>query len=316
MWSKFATLLLAAATCPAQWESRILTRLRGGVHGGQLANGRVYAWGDGLWVAGRHVAGGRFAAGGCIWDVNQDGRPDLVALESGEMVWLEAGSWRRRVIDTGADFRDCMGTELFGQRGLLVIHRYAQVRFYTPVSSGRWPYREIYSIYTPSAQGGLALADVDGDGRKDILCGNYWIRAPGSVESGWRLFAIGNWWEGERSAMLRLAVESGRRLVAAQSDASPARIAWFEQPADPTQFWRMTPIEVSPPLRNIRGLVLLGEDRVAAAEDAGAGSRVVVWDGGVKEVARTEGLLGLWWFGGRLVGLARDSVIEWRQRRR
>ena len=41
-----------------------------------------------------------------------------------------------------------------------------------------WPYREIYSIYTPSQQTGLSMRDIDGDGRIDILCGNYWIQSP------------------------------------------------------------------------------------------------------------------------------------------
>ena len=46
--------------------------------------------------------------------------------------------------------------------GVLVVHRGMQLRFYEyPVDL---TYKEIYSFYSRSRQGGLLIADVDGDG--------------------------------------------------------------------------------------------------------------------------------------------------------
>ena len=87
------------------------------------------------------------------------------------------------------------------------------------------------------------MADIDGDGLPDILCGNDWIRSPKTFDLHWRLFAINTWNELENSAMLRLAYRDGI-LVAGQREMTPARLAWFEKPAaDPTPQWPQHAIE-------------------------------------------------------------------------
>ena len=182
---------------------------------------------------------GGYSTGGCLMDVDGDGRDDLVLNErSGALVWLQAPRWTRRAIAASVDARDIVPATLLGHRGVVLIHRQMQVRFYEiperPAAS--WHGRDLYSFYTPSREGGLALADIDGDGLTDILAGNYWIRSPRAWDLPWRLFAINTWSEQENSAMLRLAWRAPM-LYAAQREMSPARLAWFERPADPTQLW-------------------------------------------------------------------------------
>ena len=118
--------------------------------------------------------------GGCLFDADGDGQPDLVASEPGALVWFRFPDGARHVIDTGADSPDIIPAVLLGRRGVLLIHKHAQVRFYEPGRdpAAPWHATDLYSIYTPSWQGGLRLADIDRDGRTDILCGNYWIRSP------------------------------------------------------------------------------------------------------------------------------------------
>ena len=216
------------------------------VTGFALQQGAFVYWGDRLlWrssptgecrvLRGRESAPLRAA---CLFDVDRDGHPDVVASEGDALVWFHWPNGARYVIDSGAASPDLLPATLFGRRGVLLIHKHQQVRFYDVPrrTSAPWPYRDIYSIYTPSWQGGLRLADIDGDGRPDILCGDYWIRSPRRFDLPWRLFAVHTWTEEERSGMLRLAWAGGV-LAAAQRAMAPARVAWFERPPDPRVQW-------------------------------------------------------------------------------
>jgi len=188
-------------------------------------------------------AGGvRFDEGGCILDVDGDGRKDLVLTEAEPraLVWYRAqsGGWVRHLIDAGVDALDLLPATLHGRRGVLLVHRRSQVRFYEIAAdpAQRWHSRDIYSFYSHSGQGGLAMGDVDDDSLPDIFCGNYWIQSPKSFELPWRLFAINLWNETANSGVMSLVAAESLLLVV-QREMSPGRIAWFEKPADPRQLW-------------------------------------------------------------------------------
>lgn len=150
--------------------------------------------------------------------------------ELGRLVFLKAPVYRAETIDTDVELHECLPATLFGRSGFLMVHRHLQVRFYWQ-ADGRWQMREIYSIYTPSRQGGLAMADVDGDGRTDIYCGNYWIRSPERFDLPWRIFAI-NLLEAN---FVLAPWRDG--LVSLQRDIDGAPLRFFRRPADPKQLW-------------------------------------------------------------------------------
>lgn len=158
----------------------------------------------------------------------QDGRP------LGDLVRIRLSDGARTILDHATEMHDCLAADLFGRHGIVVVHRYAQVRFYY-----QGGVQEVYSFYTASKQGGLLLADVNGDARPDIVCGNYWIRSPEAFELPWRLFAINTRHDTPESADFRLAW-LGADLIAAQGHMSPGAVYRYSPPPDRTQQWTET----------------------------------------------------------------------------
>jgi hypothetical protein len=291
---------------PSRFSENILQKLRNEtVTGYALQERTLVTWGDRLlWrrlpqgdyqvVRGR---GRAFAEGGCLLDVDGDGKLDIVVNEGGpenDLVWFRAppgpalgnAPWVRHVIDSGIDAPDMLPATLLGHRGILLIHKGMQVRFYEiPADpTARWPSQDVYSFYSPSHQGGLRMADIDGDGRPDILAGMYWIRSPESFELPWRLFAIVLWNETPESAMLRLSY-GPLGLVAAQREMHPARLARFEKPTDPRQLWTERRIENLPDLTEVNSLDVAdfdgdGRPDLLIAEKAGKGRLLVLYNEG------------------------------------
>jgi len=164
-------------------------------------------------------------------------------------------------IDHGVSANEIVPATIHGRRGIVLAQRRMQVRFYeVPENPAKpWPARDIYSFYSPSDQGGLLLADVDRDGRIDIVSGNYWIQCPEEYELPWRLFAIRTWSEEKLSGMVQMAWQDlfGTgipNLIVTQAEMSKARIAWFEKPTDPRQIWTEHRIEGSLDLNQPRAL--------------------------------------------------------------
>ncbi len=316
---------------------------------GDKASRRVLGWGNAVvsiaFPSGKETrisAGGGFGTGGCVLDVNSDGQPDLLLFEkgppgeTGRMVWLEAPKGELHVIDTDADFTDCLPTQMFGTAGVALLHRHSQLRFYEiPADPNeKWSYRELYSIYTPSAQSGLISYDVDGNGQPDFFGGNYWFQAPPSADKPWHIFAINKWWENAQSAMLKLALvpHADNRfpsLLAAEATASPARVALFDPGKDPKQLWKQLMVEAVPPIRHPEALAaadLNGDSLtdIIIGENAGDGSRLLIYwgmPGGTYQGTRidlTGGLIAVWpvdYNGdGRmdLIGLGPSTFYVWR----
>jgi hypothetical protein len=244
----------------------------GEIRGAVMSGEALYTWGDGVhrWDSSlKHtpVAAGKWGEGGCIADVNGDGRRDLVLQRGaglGELVWLEAPTWRVHKFDDEIEMPDCLEATLFDRRGILMIHRGMQVRFYE-WRADKPAMREIYSIYTPSRQAGLALADVDLDGRPDILCGNYWIQSPARFDLPWHIFAIDTWFEEPLSASMRLLWLPGRIRVAVQREMEQARAAVFRPTANVKELWSARAL-LDKPLR--RPALLFLEPNLLIFEDS------------------------------------------------
>ncbi len=317
-------IFVFAMACPAQREVRVPQpeRIAGGAASSGL--GSFWTWGsrlrlwDGVRLTSRVVAEGPFGEGGCTSDLDGDGRPELTSVRGaglGVLTWFRADGTSER-IDDQMEVHDCLEATLFGRRGLLVIQRGAQLRFYERTGAGKWRSRDIYSIYTPSYQTGLALADVDGDGLTDILCGNYWVQSPRTWEESWHVFAINTWFEGPESASFRIVAKpGGAGEFAAQAHADPARFGSFDRTPDPKQQWTVRPVAPGLGWRNVHGLATVG-NRLIAGERAGPTSRLVSIDPetGEAKVLRTgrevQSVVPV--SADRFLSIEPDGVTEWR----
>ncbi|MEO7651344.1 MAG: VCBS repeat-containing protein [Bryobacteraceae bacterium] len=290
----------AAAGDPFRLERRVVVDLGEERMAGVAFDGNVAAtWGDRIrfWTLPDFrsrtlpVKPPILADGGCLLDVDRDGQLDLIANESAgrhALVWFSAIDGQRHEIDHGIEAHEILPATLFGRRGVLLVQKRVQVRFYEVPArpNAAWAERDIYSFYSASDQGGLLLADIDRDGRPDIVCGNYWIKAPEEFDLPWRLFAIRTWAEERLSAMTKVAWSDlfGTgipNLVVSQCEMKGARVAWFERVADPKQMWKESRLDgglslTKPHVLEVADFDGAGRPDILVIEYAGS-SRVIVF---------------------------------------
>jgi len=319
-WRSWVPLLvLAVLTAVPQPEPTTQSDSSVNFRGGTLveAANAVYAWGNGVYrielpsMTRNQIAAGSFGEGGCTYDIDGDRILDVV-LQSGQglgnLIWISGRDGKSHTIDTGIDMHDCVVTTLLGRTGVLMIQRGIQVRFYSMPEKpgGEWGYTEIYSFYTPSYQTSLILADVDGDGLRDIFCGNYWMKSPEKFELPWHIFAINTYSETPKSAMVRLVLLDRDHLVAVQSHMADARLTIFEKPDDPRRLWIGNRLATNLHLVNPHGLVAW-DDTIVVGENNGENSRSILLkvsrDGKVAGISRPSlPVIALWKW--------RDSLLE------
>jgi hypothetical protein len=200
-------------------------------------------------------------AGGAAHDIDGDGDLDVVFGQDSsgaDLWWWEnpsprfdpATPWKRRLIKKGGAkqhhdqvFADLLGT---GKAQLVYWNQGQKALFLAeipadPKTTEPWPATQIFSgsagegikgaaVYAE----GTAAADIDGDGKPDLLAGNYWFKHEGG--SRFRPIKVGE--IGGRIAAGQLKEGGIPEIAIAPGDGS-GPLRWYECVGDPrlTRSW-------------------------------------------------------------------------------
>jgi hypothetical protein len=186
---------------------------------------------------------------GTLHDVSGDGRLDIVAgegLNDHNIYWFEQpadprAEWTKHHV-TGrfekyhdVAFGDVDGD---GDAELVGLSQESETVFYYDVPDDPfqepWPDAHLTVVDDDIRVEGLAIVDVDDDGRNEILAGTQIYHQPPSADQQWTREAVATGWDDNRVAVADLDGDGELELVYAEGD-SPAlgsrlgRVAWFDR---------------------------------------------------------------------------------------
>lgn len=188
-------------------------------------------------------------AGGVFFDVDGDGHLDMIAggdFSSNEVWWWLNPSprfdqpWKRRIIKQSGktQHHDLVMGDLLdeGRPQLVFWNQGANALFLAhipPDARTRTAPWEIYTVYQGDApMEGLAVADVDGDGRLELIGGGRWFKHVGGME--FALHLIDDEQKFSRAAAGKLLKGSrGAQVVFCNGDGC-GPLKWYEQRDDGT----------------------------------------------------------------------------------
>jgi hypothetical protein len=258
------------------------------------------------WKPETLLAGRSPRTGIAAHDMNGDGRTDIVATTDKGTVLLHGPDWRAIELGEKA-LHDVLVADLNGdQRPDIVGRGQSAFRNDPPIIDlflnlpGGWS-----AISAQGTEGeGLLVADLDADGRQDIVLNNVWLRNRATAEDGTPIFdrhQYASEWRWPHTKIAAGDLDHDGRLDIVLAPAEPAeshyRLSWFRQPERATDVWTETVLvpEIEAVLHGLQLADLDGDGRldvVVSAMHQGDSPEVAIYFNDLDRASWPKQVLG------------------------
>lgn len=211
------------------------------VIGGKVGPVNLFWYENPSWRRHEMAEAPELEAGGAVIDITRNGRLDLVAGQQwngNELYWFECppdptGPWTRRVMENRfRKYHDQAVGDVDGdgEPEILAVSQSSGVLFYYDIPPDPrvtpWP-EECCRVIAEDMQDveGLAIVDIDGDGRIEIIAGPNIFRPGGSADAPWSREPFAPGFEKTRVAVADLDGDGRLEIILCEGESHPGRLA-------------------------------------------------------------------------------------------